>query len=345
MPSWPEATNWPTGVNWPTGTNWPTGESWPGGGGPPPPTSYQWKDFFPGAFQVGQTDFGLTYSPTLRRTFGTATAAISRTGTPMPIMVQAVNGSDVGAGGDFAISFDSGGSFPITGLVPTPGVPVALTGAGAGASITFTAGTAPVGNIWKVTASGLADQSGNARHYTQADPLKQPAVEIGLNGKPSLYFDGYMPSFVSGPFSMPYPAQVIVIGTLRTPLNFTSLVSAQPGYQASLITQSAAIISAHSGAGVLSAPTGFPLFTPFRISALYTASIADALKVGNLAQVTGTNCGAVVGSTHIIGPGDASRTGDFELYAVIKTPPVADLSAFEAALNTPLGYGPGSIVV
>src|SRR6187399_1450706 len=259
MPSWPEATNWPTGVNWPTGTNWPTGESWPGGGGPPPPTSYQWKDFFPGAFQVGQTDFGLTYSPSLRRTFGTATAAISRTGTPMPIMVQAVNGSDVGAG--------------------------------AGASITFTAGTAPVGNIWKVTASGLADQSGNARHYTQADPLKQPAVEIGLNGKPSLYFDGYMPSFVSGPFSMPYPAQVIVIGTLRTPLNFTSLVSAQPGYQASLITQSAAIISAHSGAGVLSAPTGFPLFTPFRISALYTASIADALKVGNLAQVTGTNCG------------------------------------------------------
>lgn len=174
-----------------------------------PPFNGNFASLFPGAFQVVQTDLGLTYGGTPLATAGnTSTTVLTLTGTlptvPVPILIKSTNSLDIDAGAQFSISYDQGSTFAMTGVTPSAGVPVALTGSATGLSIAWAAGTSVTNDTWNATSSGWADQSGNGNNYAQANAAKQPLIILGLGGKPALSWDGVDDSFVSS-LSLPAP--------------------------------------------------------------------------------------------------------------------------------------------
>ena len=168
--------------------------------------------FTPGTvLQSVQTDLGLTYGGTPLATAGnTSTTVLTLSGTlatvPVPIWAKSTNSASIGAGATFNIYYDGLGVTPaMTGVAPTAGVGVALTGAGAGLTLTWAAGTSVNNDSWKATCSAWADQSSNLFHYTQAGVTAQPLVGLGLNGFPALLFDGVNDSLNNNAFTLPTP--------------------------------------------------------------------------------------------------------------------------------------------
>ncbi len=242
------------------------------------------------AAQVCQTDLGLTYGATPKAATGnTSTTVLSSTGNPsgayVPIRVKSTNSANIGSGATFSVSYDGGSTFPLTGLTPTAGVPIALTGAGAGVSLSWAAGTSVNNDTWDETASAWADQSGNARHYTQATVTKQPIITVGLNGFVGLLFDG-ADDYFSSSFSPVAPA--------TTPLS-SFLV-----YRLYTYTASGTLIGGTGGSfgpgGVIQSPSGggvimfnnapgpgssnLALNTWGVLTEYSTGSTSDALQVG-----------------------------------------------------------------
>jgi len=205
MPSWPTATNWPTGVNWPTGGNWPTGVNWPAGGSGPPPPPLNFADLFPttDVLLSSQTDLGgLGYTGTLSPVAGNASSTVMVLTGPVlalavPIWLRFL------AGGTADIYYDGIGVTPAMAGVPCAvGVPIPLTGAAVGITITPTGGGLVAGDTWKATCGGLLDQSGNAKHFSTSSP---PLVSAGPQGNPGLIFDG-LTNFMISPLLLPQPS-------------------------------------------------------------------------------------------------------------------------------------------
>ncbi|MFM6249804.1 MAG: hypothetical protein ACKPEQ_11775 [Dolichospermum sp.] len=70
------------------------------------------------------------------------------------------------------------------------------------------------------TVSQWRDKSGNERHATQATAANQPAYQAtGLNGRPTLVFDGTNDSLLSS-LSLALPATVIVVFRVNVYKNF-----------------------------------------------------------------------------------------------------------------------------
>src|SRR6187431_1121289 len=171
MPSWPTQTSWPNKTSWPAGTSWPSGGNWPGGGGgPTPPPPINFADLFLGAYQVVQTDKGLSYGAVMRADAGNSSSvAFALTGAtpavPVPIWIR------ITAPGVGNVYYDGlGVTAAMTGVTIVDSVNIVLTGAGAGMAITPGVGSQVAGNTWRATCSSLADQSGNGRNYTQLTP-------------------------------------------------------------------------------------------------------------------------------------------------------------------------------
>ncbi len=158
---------------------------------PTPPASLLAAEF-PAAFQVFEFGVGLLYGSVPRATAGnTSTTVIALTGViagvAVPIWVVATNSASIGSGATFNVYYDGLGVTPaMAGVTPSAGTPVALTGAGLGLSLTWTAGTSVNTNSWKATCAGIADQSGNGQDGAQIVLASQLLVTAGLNGKPGL---------------------------------------------------------------------------------------------------------------------------------------------------------------
>ena len=322
-----------------------------GGAGPPPPIiPAQWKDLFPGAFLVGQTDFGLTYGSVMKPTAGNSSATIVQisgaiAGVPVPVWVKATNSLGVGTGGTFDVYFDGLGVTPaIVGLLPVGGATIALTGAGAGLGLTWTANTSVANDTWKATCAALADQSGNGFHYSQPVSGRQPIVTAGLNGKPGLLFDGgddYLQATIVG-LALPYQP-IIVARHLNPTTPSAPLIGTANGSAGVLYTGGAgSVILAYAGSFGSSVP--FTSTAPTRFSYTFTNSAADTVRAG-AASNSGTSAFSNVDANVAIGGNlGFAQFGNIEVFAVIYTPPTS-LAAFDAALNTPQGYGPGAIAV
>lgn len=145
--------------------------------------------------QSVQTDLGLTYGGTpLAAAANTSTTVLTLTGSlatvPVPILAKSTITLAVGSGAQFSIYYDGGTTPAMVGVTPTAGVPIALTGAGTGLLIAWAAGSSVTNDTWQATCAGLADQSGNAKDYSQAGATQQPVLTVGLLGKPGLLFDG-----------------------------------------------------------------------------------------------------------------------------------------------------------
>lgn len=171
----------------------------------------------PGGYQVFQSDIGLLYGSTPRANAGnTSTAVIGLAGLPasgvlVPLWIKAANTANVGSGAAFNVYYDDAGVTPaMSGVVPSVGVPVALTGAGTGMFLNFLAGTSVTGNTWKATAATGTDISTNGFDYNAPTLAKQPLVTAGLNGCPGL-LTSYLDAMTSS-CSLPAPGTTPWVG-------------------------------------------------------------------------------------------------------------------------------------
>lgn len=312
---------------------------------------------FPGAYLVVQSDLGLTYGGTMLAggTSNTIVATLTGTlsGKPVPILIKCNTIGTIGVDALFDVYFDGGTAASMVGVLPSAGVPFALTGAGVGLSVSLSAGS-PVStdNTWKATCSALADQSGNGFHMAQATASRQPIVAVGANGKAALGFDGIDDFLFNTPFSRPAPA--------TTPFSFYLVMSplAKGGQQIWVGSNVSATLYSDTGAlnrtiqycSAVGNISTVLTATPTRIRATYTGSTSDLLKVGAAADVTGASASNALVNGMSIGAG--SLAGAFpatmpQFFAFVICPPMsaAQLAAVDSALNSLGGYGPGSVVV
>lgn len=311
MPSWPSASARPTVVSWPGSTSAPIRYNWPS------VFDGNFAALFPGSYQVVQTDLpgALLYGSTPVATTGnTSTTIVSLSGVlstvAVPIWVKSTNSASIGAGATFNVYYDGAGTTPaMTGITPTAGTPVALTGAGASMSITFTAGTSVNGNSWKATCAGLVDQSGNMLDYTQLDITAQPIVTAGVNGKPGILGDGVNDVLASA-CSLPAPGTTPWCGFLVARRPTTAAANARmvgdSSDSADLILSAATSIRLFNGGTFGPTATGLPTNTWGAIDFKYSNSASDYIQTGSGAVASGAGAGNFASSGRQVGAAPAN---------------------------------------
>lgn len=198
MPTWPTQTSWPATAAWPASTAWPGSTAWPSDSG----FNGNFATLFTGVLQSVQSDLGLTYGGTMLAA-GTTPPVITLTGAlsgvPTAITITDTLPGILGTWTGLVTYGDA------TTQAFTSAATVALTGRGAGLTLNIAAGAALGDNTWKATCAGLADQSGNGKHFVQATVTAQPVITVGLNGFPGLLFDGVDDNLIASGFTMPVP--------------------------------------------------------------------------------------------------------------------------------------------
>jgi hypothetical protein len=232
----------------------------------------------------------------------------------------------------------------MSGLLPVGGATIALTGAGLGLGLTWTANPSVTGNIWKATCSALADQSGNGRNYTQPTATAQPIVTTGLNGKPGLLFDGVddLLQAVGTSAVLPATFQALIVARLLNPAAATQVLLGSNNAFGTLYTNTGSRVQLYRfalGPFVAFASTAFT-----RFGGLFLGTTGDTVQAG-AASATGVSAGTSPPGDLSIGANTSfSQFGAIEFLMAAYAVP-APLAAFDAALNSPQGYGPASIAV
>lgn len=296
-------------------------------------------------WQTFQTDQGFTYGGTLRAVAGnTSTTVVTLTGAPtggtIPIRAKATNTLAVGAGAQFSIYSDGGTTPFMTGVTPTAATPVALTGVGAGASLTWSAGTGVTNDAWDATCAGLADLNGiTAANLVQANVTKQGIVTVGVNGRRGILLDGvddfysYQLASIVAPATQPVffwlafkQATYAGKGVLADPSGAACLVfgtGSTPGLQ----LYDGSFGPANSGAAIGSL---------VRLEAYFDGSTGSFLKLGSTQDTPG-NCGNAASSInrYIGSQGGTVQFANIEFYAggvVTGLPSAAERLALSTAL-------------
>ena len=307
--------------------------------------------FTPGTvLQSVQTDLGLTYGGTPLATAGnTSTTVLTLSGTlttvPVPIWAKATNTLAIGAGATFSVYYDGLGVTPaMTGVTPTAGVGVALTGAGTGLTLTWAAGTSVNNDSWKATCSALADQSGNVVNATQGVASAQPLVATGLNGVASLLFDGAN-QFLAYTLALPAP------GTTPTFFwavwRYMSVQAATRCFNGDTLGSGLLTylpISASSpqqfNGSVANATAGPAAGNRGRAESYFSNSVGDYLKWG-ATKTTGANAGNTApGANRRIADANGANRLDMDLLVFVTTnslPSAAQLAALSAAVTAKYG--------
>lgn len=171
-----------------------------------PPFNGNFASLFASPFVAWQSNLGATYlAATLAA--GTSVVAGTLSGTlarPVPILFTCTTPGVIGSGAVFAASYDGGSTNAMTGITPTAGVPVPLTGAASGLSMSWAAGSAAADNTWTARCSGLADQSGNG--FSASVLVAAPTFGVGVNGIASIDFNGSNQALWNSALTIPAPA-------------------------------------------------------------------------------------------------------------------------------------------
>jgi hypothetical protein len=310
------------------------------------PFGGDFASLFPGAYQVLQSDRGLTYGGTLlANAANTSTTVVTLTGSlataPVPIRVKSSISASVGAGAAFDVSFDGGATYPVTLIVPSVATPVALPTPALGLSLTWSAGTGVINDTWDATHAANADQSGNAKNFSQPVAIKQPIVGVGINGKASLLTLAARNLVAESTLALAAP------GTQNRTQYFVFRCTANEASQQDFFGGSA------SGglAGIVFAPTGnfatslrqysgsagailagLSVGTWYRGIAVGTNSTSDLLRVGpNVA--TGTNSGNAAMADFFVGSGGLLYPSSCEVMLSVWMPgAITSFAAADAAV-------------
>ncbi len=295
----------------------------------------QFASLFPGAFQVVQSDIGLTYGGTMLAT-GTTPPVITLTGslsgTPTAITITDTLVGILGTWQGLVTYGDS------TTQAFTSAATVPLTGAGAGLTLNIAAGVAAGDNVWKATCTGLADQSGNAKNFSQGTSNRQPILTAGLNGKPGLSFDA-IATFLDSALILPAPGTtprtLYMVMTPAAKGSQQNFCGGAIGGGTSFATVSGALSSVGQFNGTftnLSALTA----NPSRVFCDFTNSTADRNKMGAAAVVTGANTGNLATSVGWqIGAAEAGNLlANLTLFLAVNAPLMspAQIAAADAAV-------------
>jgi hypothetical protein len=309
--------------------------------------------FTPGTvLQSVQTDLGLTYGGTPLATAGnTSTTVLTLSGTlttvPVPIWAKATNTLAIGAGATFSVYYDGLGVTPaMTGVTPTAGVGVALTGAATGLTLTWAAGTSVNNDSWKATCSALADQSGNGFHYTMAILSQQPLIAAGNNGFAQLSFDGVNDCLQSTGPNLPLPGTTpSCLLAVYAPLAFTAGINTHFNAINNAVNaccvavNSAAVLSSICGSTVNIA---FVAGTQARLRVDWSSSAGDILRLGatqttgnagNSSDVTGRSIGCTLSG------GRAAAMNLTQALYLNHIPSAGEMTAFESAVISKYGIG------
>jgi len=296
------------------------------------------NSIFPAAYQSVQTDIGLTYGGTMLAA-GTAPPVLTLTGSvagvAVPIRVEATSSGALGVW-QGKVSYDGGSSFPQTF---TSAATIPLTAGATGLTLNIAAGnaTGPADNFWLATCSALADQSGNAAHYSQATPANQAVITPGLNGCPGLLLDGTNDDFGST-LSQPAPGtqKWCVFGVFKhitwntNDVPFASRNTADgltsSGVTPQMVFFNGSSIPANNGATLGS-------WVEFEVELQNTA--ADRLKLGTV-TTTGIAGNAVLLNPRI-GSLGGSRFSNMEFLALVYVPGTPNFAAARAAVTAKYG--------
>lgn len=289
-----------------------------------------------------QADRGLTYGTTPRATAGnTSTTVITQGGTaptvPVPVTYKATNSLAIGSGGAFSISFDGGSTFAMTGVVPTAGTPVNLTGAGVNITATWSAGTVVNNDTWKATGASFVDQSGNSVTWAQATAANQPIITIGANGHVGLLFDGIASFLHNAAFTQTAGTMLWIIAKQIGTGSFLTIVGSESANNHKILYQDGSSgISMYDSAtlagGVLT------IGTIGRIAATFNA-VSSSIKVGSNAVVNGTSGSQGLASGRSLGcdrSGTPINFANVEVFAWGEMP-AQSFSAADALANTYYG--------
>lgn len=298
-----------------------------------------------------QSDLGLTYGGTLLANAGnTSTTVLTLTGslatTPVPLWAVATNTLAIGAGAAFNIYVDGLGVTPLmSGVVPAAGAPIPLNGAASGLSLTWSVGTSVITDGWKATCAGLADQTANGKDAIQVGVTRQPVITRGLNGKPGLQFDGVNDVLTSTVGTLLAGIHLaLIVGRVTALASGANSIIGGDGFFGTIYQNTPTTFTEYNN--VAANAVTFSALTNQRWAGVYHNGASDSLRIGSTPIVTGGSAGAGNGNNRHIGatgtvPG---QFGFLEVFAVIYCP-VQDYSAFDAAINSAAGYGPGSVAV
>lgn len=319
-----------------------------GGGGA---SALNFASLLTSPLQSVQTDLGLTYGTTPLAS-GTAPPVVTLSGSllkdgAVPLWFKCTTLGVIGAGAVFEAYVDGLGVTPImSGITPTAGAPIAITGSAvlSGISVAWAAGTAALDNVWKARCAGLQDQSGNGLHYTQATVGLQPVIGIGLNGKASLVFGNASTMFLTSSLNLATPVTQFMALRRNNWTNNQRISSAHSADNLAVLFDfsSTPTLSMFSGS-VANSNTNLVVGSYAALEASWTNSTSDFLRCGSAAAVTGANAGVVSGTGRRIGasPSSTSMGADFLMTAYYAPQSTV---ALRAALNTVAGYGVGSIL-
>lgn len=311
---------------------------------------YVLSSYFPGAYQVLQTDRGLTMGTTPYKTgttppIGTLGGTLTRDGAK-PLWFKCTTAGTIGGGALFSAYADGAGVVPFaTGISPAGGgSPVALGGSFTGTNMAWAAGTAALDNVWKGTCSALADQSGGGFHVTQPQAANQPIIIAGPNGKCGLRFD-------------------VSRATCMAPSGLT-IVAATPFviYWVANLTLAGSdeFFASNSGndwAFYIGAPTLYINGAAIGAGGTFSVNSRIVSNVNGASSFVKNGSVSTPGTFGVynvvqpqIGGGSgfptAARLGNMDFYAQVYAPLAgANVAGADTALNLSTGYGPGAIAV
>lgn len=302
--------------------------------------------YLPGAYNSIQTNLGLTYGGSLRpAASNTATATVALGGTltgqvAVPIQVKATNSLAIGSGGTVNVYYD-GGTTPIqSGLAPSAGVPIPLSGAASGLYITLSAGTLVNNNTWDATCAALADQTVGAVHWSEATALLQPIIGVGVNGIPSLKF-GIGAEKLTSLLNMPAPGTtpwaMAAVLRMNTYVGSGRMIGGVSAVNTGMLwmastTPNLGIFNTNS----VGISNQLPVGTWGAVNCAFTNSAADYCRPGTGPGVTGASAGNSVSTGRRIGFDGTNPVGVFELLALAHVP-VQSMTAWRAGVTAMFG--------
>lgn len=263
----------------------------PGSNSVPTPADLTWT----GLQQLFQADRGLNYDTTLAATTGnTSTTAVtianSSSVATCAVLVRATNSATIPAA-TFNVYTDGTGTTPImTGVTPTAGVPVALTGF-PGVTLTWSAGTGVNNDTWNAAAATWTDQATSPHNATAAGTAR-PIITPGTGGKIGLKGDGSLTNMAStlnlsggGAPSATNLYVYVLARMLSTPGGNACLYGVPGGTRIGIYCTAAPLIVQYNGALVNgSTPT---ISTWYLLRAKFIGTTGDSLQLGSAAAVTG----------------------------------------------------------